>query len=378
MSLYLKFSAAETYSWGLLVSSLTVCLMIIAIRLLQETKPLHELSVLVWLGTRSFGIYLYHWPLFIIFSQLFQTAPVWVAPLLTLAFTLPLAEISFRLVETRFRSGKSKAQRSYAEELNEPEPIKKRMLTAALSVLVLLAFSGTALGSAPSATSLDLELTQERRSLEAEYFNQINDQFSQLKGSPVDIAENPQKPDEPSPNTPSAPDKKKYAGGVTMIGDSVMLGAATTLRDTISGVTVDAVVSRNMRKGIAVVDNYLSEGKLGKNFVLGLSTNIVPASPSDLRDILDKLKGKGYHVVLVTGYGGTGATLEGIKKFAEYLRTVPGDYQFCVLADWGAYAEAHKDLLTNDRIHLKDGDSRRAYVKIITDALDKAQNKPVS
>ncbi|MDR1409110.1 MAG: acyltransferase [Oscillospiraceae bacterium] len=383
-SLCLSFSDAKTYSWGLLLSSVIVCLMIIAVRLLQETKPLRELKILVWLGTRSFGIYLYHWPLLIIFQQLFQDlrndAVVWAAPLATLIFTMPLAEISFRLVENKFRSGKKKKAETmeYTDYL-ERKPVNKRAIAAVLAVLILLASSGTALATAPQITSLERELTKERRLLDAEYFQQVNDQFEKLKGSPVDSYEYAvQKPNGPSTYNPTAPDQKKYSGGVTMIGDSVMLGAATTLRSTIVGVTVDAVVSRNMRKGISVVDNYLAEGKLGKNFVLGLSTNIVPASASDLREILDNLKGKGYHVVLITGYGGTGGTLAGIKKFAEYLRTVPDDYDFVVVADWGAYAESHKNLLTADNIHLKDGDSRRAYVKVITTALDTVQSKPVS
>ncbi|MDR1805484.1 MAG: acyltransferase [Clostridium sp.] len=383
MSVFLKFSAAATYSWGLISSSVIVCLMIIAVRLLQEKKPLRESKILVWLGTRSFGIYLYHWPLFIIFSQLFQNLHekfFWVAPMVTLALTLPLAELSFRIVETRFRSASSNAPQAvrYEDEYYHPQRkrVNYRVIAAVIAVVTILALSGAALAEQPKVTSLEKELTEQRRMLNEETLQGINDSFTKLKGSPVDTSVKEE--DKPKPAETTNVTGKKYSGGVTMIGDSVMLGAATTLKDAISGVKVDAVVSRNMRKGIEVVASYISEGKMGKNFVLGLSTNIIPASKSDLIEILDSLKGKGFHVVLVTGYGSTGALSKSIDEFAVYLRGLPDRYDFVAVADWGAYAQAHPDLLTADRVHLKNGDSRRAYVKIITDALDAVQKLPVS
>jgi len=378
MSLYLSFGAADTYSWGLPAASVTVCLMIIAVRLLQETRPLGEMKIMVWLGTRSFGIYLYHWPLLIIFSQLFremaESITLWLVPLATLALTLPLAEISFRFIETRFRSGKKSADGF--EEEHPKKPFGLRALAAALIVLALLGLSGNALWKEPTVTSLEIELTQERRKLDSEAMQLINDQLLQLTGNPVDSSKKPVAA--PPPPVVADGTKKKYPGGVTMLGDSVMLGAATTLRDSIASVKVDAVVSRNMRKGIGVVDSYIENEKMRKNIVIGLSTNVIPASESDLREILDGLRGKEYRVVLVTGYGSKGALAKSIDSFAKALRTFPDDYDFCVVADWGAYAKAHPELLTADRVHLKDGTSRRAYVKIITDALDAVQGKPVS
>ncbi|MDR0884295.1 MAG: acyltransferase [Oscillospiraceae bacterium] len=389
LSLLLTFSSAATYRWGMLVASLTVCAMIISVRLLQETKALKESKILVWLGARSFGIYLYHWPVLIVFQQLLQSASaqwlqeaaVWLAPVLTLLVTLPLAELSFRVLETRFRG--RKAQSTIAADLQEPAPRKPlpyRTLAAALAAVALVLLSGTALVKSPPITSLELVLAQERRANESEAMGQLDEQLAAL--TPVNIAQTaPTKPAD-KPTFIESDNKKKYAGGVTMVGDSVMLGASSALKNSISGVKVDAKVSRFMKGGEELIADYLKEGKLSKNLVIGLATNVNGKSDDYLRSILDSLKGKGIRVVIVTGYGGTGATLKGILAFAEEARKIQKDYDFVVVADWSKFAAGHLNLLSNDRIHLKNAsktaESCKAYVKIITDALDAVQKKPAS
>ncbi|MDQ1300437.1 MAG: hypothetical protein QG637_355, partial [Chloroflexota bacterium] len=59
-----------------------------------------------WVGLRSYGIYLWHWPVFMLTRPQLDTSLDGL-PLLALRFglTLILAEISFRLVETPVRSG---------------------------------------------------------------------------------------------------------------------------------------------------------------------------------------------------------------------------------------------------------------------------------
>jgi len=52
---------------------------------------------MVWLGTRSYAIYLFHWPLLVLLD---------VPPVVAIAVTLVLAEVSYRLVEWPIRSGR--------------------------------------------------------------------------------------------------------------------------------------------------------------------------------------------------------------------------------------------------------------------------------
>lgn len=96
------------YRGGFVVVAFSTAILIAASvhpksRLLQAVLGF---SVLRWIGLRSYGIYLWHWPVFVLTRPQLDT-PLDGLPLLGLRFslTLILAELSFRLVETPVRSG---------------------------------------------------------------------------------------------------------------------------------------------------------------------------------------------------------------------------------------------------------------------------------
>jgi peptidoglycan/LPS O-acetylase OafA/YrhL len=93
-----------------------------------------------WVGLRSYGIYLWHWPIFVLTRPQLDT-PLDGLPLLALRFglTLILAELSFRLVETPVRSGA--IGRSW-EALQRSEGRQRRQLIwrwASAATAILLA-----------------------------------------------------------------------------------------------------------------------------------------------------------------------------------------------------------------------------------------------
>ena len=61
---------------------------------------------LVWIGRRSYGIYLWHWPIFVLTRPgLDVTVPGWQLLAVRLGGTLVAAELSYRLVEMPIRNG---------------------------------------------------------------------------------------------------------------------------------------------------------------------------------------------------------------------------------------------------------------------------------
>ncbi|MCG8415143.1 MAG: acyltransferase, partial [Pseudomonadales bacterium] len=68
-----------------------------------------------YLGTRSYGMYLWHFPVFLYFSQWLNGLPALFAAAIALFMTLLVTEVSFRFVEMPFnRIRKTKAQAEYA------------------------------------------------------------------------------------------------------------------------------------------------------------------------------------------------------------------------------------------------------------------------
>jgi len=74
-------------------------------------RALLSLSPLRWLGRVSYGVYLFHWPIFLWLSPARTGLSSWPLFALRLAVTLPLAALSFRLVEQPIRRGRRLAGR---------------------------------------------------------------------------------------------------------------------------------------------------------------------------------------------------------------------------------------------------------------------------
>jgi peptidoglycan/LPS O-acetylase OafA/YrhL len=63
-----------------------------------------SLAVVVWVGKRSYGIYLYHLPIIVAFRTL--PLPYWPSTIAAVAVTVGLAALSYRFIESPFLRGK--------------------------------------------------------------------------------------------------------------------------------------------------------------------------------------------------------------------------------------------------------------------------------
>ena len=104
-------AAAWTYPWGLLVCSLGCVLFIQGMLDTVSGVPgpgrmlaqILELKPLVWLGERSYSIYLWHWPILVVLRMAFpQLTVCWMA-LAVFTLTLIAATLSYHFVEIPMR-----------------------------------------------------------------------------------------------------------------------------------------------------------------------------------------------------------------------------------------------------------------------------------
>jgi len=96
------------YQGGMLLVSAATAFVIAAVVHPQSPllAPLLRVGILRWIGLRSYGLYLWHWPLFMVTRPQLDTT-LEGAPLLVFRLTLTflIAEISYRFIETPIRSG---------------------------------------------------------------------------------------------------------------------------------------------------------------------------------------------------------------------------------------------------------------------------------
>jgi len=291
---------------------------------------------LVWIGVHSYGIYLWHWPVFMV-TRPHSDLPLTGIPLLVLriAITFVLAAASYRLVEKPVRNGAVErwlqALRGATGERRRELATRIGLLAAVLGVGVLVIAAGLAVADpAPRPEGLPKQ--------SAIIFRP---NVTTVLGG--DTSANPE-----STTTTVAP-PGPIAGRVTAVGDSVMLGAATALRDTIGGgrLWFDAQESRQFGTGVDLLQALRDQGQLGDEVVVHLGTNGT-VNPDDFDRMMAVLKDVKKVVVV---------NAKVARPWEGQVNGVFGDglkrYKKVVLVDWHTIGGEHPELFWRDGIHLR-------------------------
>lgn len=160
-----------------------------------------------------------------------------------------------------------------------------------------------------------------------------------------------------APAVHSAPDR--YA-----LGDSVMLGAKSNLKDVGFGV-VDATVSRQAYSGPATLRK--RGDRLPQNVVVHLGTN--GTFPLDVCRAMVRAVGPDRRLFLVTVHANRSWTKGNNKVIRACDEAFAADRVYVV--DWDWAATRHPSWLYSDGFHLRPAGAR-AYARIIDTAIDTA------
>jgi hypothetical protein len=153
-------------------------------------------------------------------------------------------------------------------------------------------------------------------------------------------------------------------GHVTAVGDSVMLDYQTPLQTDIPGVDVEASVSRQWGAGEDLLTQLKSEGQLGAEIIVGLSTN-GPISAGDFDDMMHILQGAS-RIVFVNVH----VDRPWQDPNNAVLAQGAARYPRVVIADWATLAAANPDWFGADGTHLAiDGTGATALAALITATL---------
>jgi len=317
-TLFLRAGQFSTwlYRGGFLLVALVAALLVAAAA--QPTGLLARclaVQPLRWIGERSYGIYLWHWPIFMVTRPGFELGFGGVAADgLRVGLTLLAAEASYRFVERPIRAGAVRRALG-APQWRTPQGRASafRLGAAVASSLAVLALLAGGL----------------------------------FQAAPTQAAATP-----PSPAPSSSPTASVTRDTVSAFGDSVLLGASDVLRP--AGVHVYAAEGERYALAFDAVHETLRSGRLGETVVLHVGNNGVIAE-GDLRTMLDALTGR--RVFLVNLYVPRAWERYNNALFAK----VAPDYPYVHLLDWHDLAQANPAWLYSDRIHLTPAHGRAAY-----------------
>ena len=209
-----------------------------------------------WVGQRSYGIYLWHWPIYVVtrpgIDVPWSSGPTLV---LRLGLTLLLAELSYRYVEEPIRRGAlGRLGRRFASRARTPRVQRRRLQLgwATASGAFLLAL-GLIIGGVVSAPTPALSASQ----------------LALIHGVPAVAPVTTEEPD----TRATQPPPPVTALSVVAIGDSVMVDAQNALRAQFPRILIMAKVGWHTSGAAPFLRSLRDQGRLGDVVVIHLGTN---------------------------------------------------------------------------------------------------------
>lgn len=305
------------------------------------------LPPLLWVGRRSYGIYLWHWPIFVLTRPGVDVdVNGWLLLILRLILTFAVAEVSYRFVEMPVRNGALSRLWSGRNEPSGLIPAKARrpvLLGSVITLCVIIAF----VMATPSPASLHgVDLSG--ASID-EVGNVVEVTTTLAAVIPTSILPSASIPaGGATTTTTTAPVSAAGALGAATIaiGDSVLLGARSSVRNQLPGITVNADVGRQFNVLSWLIPLLQKSGDIRSNVIINLGTN-GPPTDNDLRKALDGL-GDVRRVVLVT----TREPRSWQDLTNDRLRSAAEGRANVVIADWFAVSAGHPEFFVEDGVHL--------------------------
>jgi peptidoglycan/LPS O-acetylase OafA/YrhL len=296
--------------------------------------PLLRSKVLVWLGERSYAIYLWHWIVFQLTRPSVDLAgQEWALYTVRFLIVLALADISLRWVELPVRTGAVESWFRGMKYRTKKVRLRQKTTVAASLILIL---SATALISANAISISD----KAKSNLEKELTQEISP-----SDNPQPIISNSVQP------------------SLWVTGDSVILGIRYELGDQRSIGLINARVGRQAPELLEVIKHdKLSVGDSPIIFDLGNNNALTRQQVSDIfAEVKDQPK-----IIVVNTAVPRPWRQANNQLIAEYAAL----NSKAQIVDWANISKDHPEYFAPDGVHLKPA-GIRVYVAAIIEALTK-------
>ncbi|MFS9038318.1 acyltransferase family protein [Streptococcus timonensis] len=352
LTFFVKFTSLFAYLLGFLLASLATVFMILATRILHEKTPtIEEPTVISFLADTSYAVYLFHWPFYIIFTQLMGNLP---AVILTILLSYLFATLSFYVIEPMI-AGKT----SWLLQKAEGVPFIRQIFAGSFGVLALI--SVIIVMIAPQVGAFETDLIETGLKQAQAGLVRTKTMAEQAEASRYNIAD-----------------------GVSIIGDSVTLRAISGLQEVLPDAQTDGQVSRNTKHATAIMLNNSQNKALPKIVVVATGVNNPEDYKADIDSLVTNLP-KGHQLVLLTPYEGdtTQETQPYVEQYASYAREVAQKYPYIEVADWNQVAKDNPDIWKGtDQVHFgsdsaKQEEGAKLYAETIAAAIKALADKPV-
>lgn len=271
--------------------------------------PILENPVLIWIGQRSYAIYLWHWIIFQVTRPTVDLAgQTWALYSLRILIVFALADISLRYVEMPIRRGAIKYWLKGLKYRTKRERTRQTRFFFVLFVIVL------ALSTVVSVRAISIG----------------NEQRAAV---------------EKSLSTPDRPQKEVIEGGIWLTGDSVILGIRTSLNEVSPVSLINARIGRQapellevMKRDKALAGTSPVIFNLGNNGVL---------SAEVVKEIFELVKSQPSVIVV-----NTAVPRPWRESNNALVSQIASQYSNVRVIDWNSISNGHPEYFAPDGVHL--------------------------
>lgn len=382
--LTLDGEGAFAYRGGILLASLLTAALLAALATAPGPRDTlvrgFSTRWVTWVGERSYGIYLWHWPVLLVVTAVLPPAlpdspTSWLGRALALTLTLLAAAASYRFLEQPVRRhgfGVLLARVRVALR----RPVAPRAGAAAGVVTLLVAAFAVALVVAPDKSSVELQMEQAAAAVEGT----DPDAAGQAGDAPSGPAAGPSADPAADPAAETDGDGAAGAGDeavadddalpsgeeISSFGDSMLYVAAPGLRERFPGIAIDAKSNRQWPDVVDAIEAALDRDEVRDVVVVAAGTNAGLKDPAPLEEALELL-GPDRLVVLVNIYHSS----SWIPESNATMDAVAAQHPNVVVADWYGTITQNLDQLQPDGVH-PDMDGMHLFADVVAQALASA------
>lgn len=376
----LPTDVARLFPWGFLLTATATAVLIAAV-VVPGSWLARALGnpLLRWIGVRSYGIYLWHFPVFqLTRPRVDVDLGGWQLWGVRLTLTAIVVELSYQLVERPVRE-----RRFFATLVNQVTKPARVVATRAATVVIALVVVAIGI-EAPRISQRDAVAAGADGVLNADAVEEAvilapedglapgstgvapsSGVLPAQEGQPTTVpGEGAASPGQPATTPAAAPAAEPLTSRrrVTFIGDSVLEGASPALLARWPKAVIDARRGRQWWDLEAELQVLLSSGELRKVVVIHLGNN---GTLTD--EIFDGVMGHLTDRELVV-FVNVRVPKEWESEVNGALARNVGRYPNAALLDWNALANTHPEWFADDGVHM-GGAGAEAYASLVSQVI---------
>lgn len=348
-------TSALLYRGGMFCASLLSALVLAALVLPGGfLSAVLSAPPLAWLGSRSLGIYLWHYPLIQLLNAATNTAAWWVVPLVAV-LSMVLAELSHQFVEKPLAALMAQPA-SPRDKFDDIHAARAPLVAGLLACALVAVGDGVGLALIPEETLVPEEAIVSTGDAADKAMDVSKGVTNTIAPGDLPVA------DEVLHASSKAKEQGLY--DPVFIGDSVPGDAAAHWTAACPDSLIDCYVGRRPDQALEVLRQYLDQGVVGNIVILQAFTNTA-VRDFELEQMISACGDRTVFLV-------NARTPETVEAEVNHIVYEAAQRHSNVhLIDWYSYSDGHTDWVYADGEHLTPT-GQPEYVNLIVDAIDEA------